>query len=154
MIQKTIIDIPSQAVTFFHEMHDKLTVTHDQSLRFGTTGTIPIKATSGPFAELLNQMNAAIGRLVTKPWQYKGLWSNRIKKGGFHVQHTHPDGWMSGIVYLDVPDNTSGHLKFEEGKLIPMTGDVVIFPSTTPHEVTEYQSDKPRLTVVFDLVPA
>jgi len=139
---------------FFHAMHDKHTVEAEkQSLRNGTAGFIPMDCQEKPYKKLIHRMNAAIiGILGHDKWGYTGLWSNRLPRGGFHVEHTHPKGWMSGICYLDVPDTESGNLVFEGLTIKPQTGDVVVFPSTLKHSVSVYQGEKPRLVVAFDLL--
>ena len=140
---------------FLHAMHDGHEVEAEkQSLRNGTAGYIPFINQPKPVQKLIHRMNAAISAMIGHAdWVYVGLWCNRLPKGGFHVEHNHPKGWMSGICYVDVPDSTSGHLKFEDQEIAPETGDVVIFDSKTVHSVTEYKGDKPRLVVAFDLLP-
>lgn len=82
--------------------------------------------------------------------EFTGLWSCRMEKGGYHVMHNHPDGRISGVCYVQVPDQSSGRLKFEDRELTPEAGMVVFFPSSTPHGTTVYEGEKPRMTVAFD----
>ena len=140
---------------FLHAMHDGHQIDPEkQSLRFGTSGYIPMFAPEKPIKKMLHRINAAVSAMLdSSDWAYTGLWSNRLPKGGFHVKHNHPKGWMSGVCYIDVPNSESGHLEFDNQKIIPETGLVVIFPSKTIHSVSVYEGDAPRLVVAFDLLP-
>ena len=83
---------------------------------------------------------------------YRGLWSIRMQKGGYHVAHNHPEGWISGVCYVDVPDETSATLELDGRRHVrPHPGKVVFFPSFLMHRTTEYRGTEPRLTVAFDL---
>lgn len=151
---KTVnIQIPDGVTEFLHAMHDTHEVGDKQSMRNGTSGHIPFLDQPKPIRKLMRAMNAALGGLIgNDSWGYVGIWSTRLPKEGFHVAHNHPQGWMSGIIYIDVPSSEGGLLEFENSFLIPQTGDVVLFPSETIHGVTKYEGDKPRLTVAFDLL--
>lgn len=155
MIQTTKLEIPPSAVEFLHKMHDQHPVVEaKQSMRNGTAGYIPMNTLSKPIKKLMNVMKKGISQMLfTNAWVYSGLWSTRLPKGGFHVKHNHPKGWMSGVCYVDVPSVDSGHLEIEDRILIPNSGDLVLFPSETIHGVTVYEGPLPRLTVAFDLLP-
>lgn len=156
MIQSDKIDIPSDAAAFLHAMHDQHVIGDKQSMRNGTAGFIPFDTRSKPMRKLIHRMtNALSGMLGTKDWGYVGLWSTRLPKGGYHVEHNHPKGWMSGTCYVDVPESPSGGLLvFRElvDEIIPATGNVVVFPSGVLHSVCEYWGERPRLAVSFDIL--
>lgn len=82
--------------------------------------------------------------------EFTGLWSCRMWKGGYHVMHNHPDGRVSGVCYVQVPDQSSGRLKFEDRELTAEPGMVVFFPSWLAHGTTVYEGEEPRMTVAFD----
>lgn len=154
ILGSAIIPMTPDIQEFLHAMHDAHTVEAEkQSMRNGTSGHIPFTDQPRPVKKLLHRLTPALtGILGHAQWGYTGLWSTRLGAGGYHVKHTHPQGWMSGICYIDVPDNATGLLEFEDHLVIPKTGDVVLFPSDTVHGVSEYKGAKPRLTVAFDLL--
>jgi len=153
-ILESKIEMTSDIQEFLHAMHDGHEVADEkQSLRNGTSGYIPFFDQPKVIRKLMKRLSdALIGLIGDDQFGYIGLWSNRLPKGGYHIKHNHPKGWMSGIVYIDIPDSTTGKLQFEDKTIDPETGKVVIFDSQTVHEVLPYEGDKPRLTVAFDLI--
>jgi uncharacterized protein (TIGR02466 family) len=158
----------------------------DQSLRFGTQTSRGLldddepllvafrRALAGPIADY----QAAIGRdaghpLLARnlaPAQLVGCWSIRLRRGGHHVNHIHPEGWISSAYYLAVPPEVedpiarSGWIKFGEPRfpmpsgdplhfVQPRTGRLVLFPSYLWHGTTPIRGDDPRMTIAFDAVP-
>jgi tetratricopeptide (TPR) repeat protein len=100
-----------------------------------------------------------------------GCWSVRLRRGGFHVNHIHPEGWVSSAFYLSVPaevadpSRRAGWLKFGEprypvaglepsGFVQPVEGRLVLFPSYLWHGTNPLTSDEPRVSVAFDARPA
>tara|TARA_B000000475_G_C15984581_1_gene442464 strand:+ start:164 stop:1510 length:1347 start_codon:yes stop_codon:yes gene_type:complete len=90
--------------------------------------------------------------------------------GGKQISHNHPDGWLSGVFYLNVPENlknNEGAIKFsihganypiikdfcDEKIHNPSTGDIVLFPSSLFHETFPYSSNDKREVIAFDLSP-
>jgi hypothetical protein len=89
---------------------------------------------------------------------------------GFHVNHIHPEGWISSALYIALPDEVrdatdrSGHIQFgvppiELGLALPprrivkpQVGELVLFPSYMWHGTVPFTSAQPRITVAFDLV--
>ncbi len=99
-----------------------------------------------------------------------GCWSIRLQRGGYHVNHIHPQGWISSAYYVSVPAEVqdeslrSGWIKFGEPRfpmpgaaadrfVQPRPGRLVLFPSYLWHGTTPIQGDEPRLTAAFDAVP-
>lgn len=97
-----------------------------------------------------------------------GSWSVRLRKKGFHKSHYHSEGWLSGVLYVDVPrevaKNGNGWLVFgrpdirdvnmpEDYAIKPQTGNIVFFPSYMWHGTNPILSNGQRLTVAFDIVP-
>jgi tetratricopeptide (TPR) repeat protein len=96
-------------------------------------------------------------------------WSIVTRKGGYHVPHIHPEGCLSGVFYVALPE-----LKGEEGclelgrpginnlvlqppeapkRLIrPMPGNLVLFPSYLWHGTLPFEDDGERITIAFDIV--
>ena len=100
-----------------------------------------------------------------------GAWSVQLKSGGFHANHVHPDGWLSCVCYLAVPDWSAepapaGWLTFGEpnfktipaqppiARVEPKPGRLAIFPSYFWHGTAPFSAPGERLTIAFDLVPA
>ena len=53
--------------------------------------------------------------LARKP-RLDNLWVNVLKPGGGHSGHIHPHAFLSGTVYVEVPDGASA-LKLEDPRL-------------------------------------
>jgi hypothetical protein len=99
---------------------------------------------------------------------FSGCWSVRLKPGGFHVNHTHPNGWISSAYYVSLPasvsaDSQEGWIKFGEPRwpipgcaiertVQPKEGRLVLFPSYMWHGTIPFSSGE-RLTAPFDVVP-
>lgn len=104
-------------------------------------------------------------------FHFTGSWSSRLHDKGFHTDHLHPAGWLSGVYYVDVPDcvddaeQKQGWLKFGQPNLgpeidlpwlqavQPAAGRFVLFPSYLWHGTLPFSSAQTRLTIAFDLVP-
>ena len=97
-----------------------------------------------------------------------GSWSVKLHDQGFHVNHVHPDGWISSACYIAVPDSLSdsegcirfGQCPLELGEndepsisITPKAGQLVLFPSYMWHGTLPYFSTQMRLTAPFDVVP-
>ena len=97
-----------------------------------------------------------------------GSWSVRLRQKGFHKSHYHSEGWLSGVLYVDVPaevkTNGNGWLVFgrpdisgvempEDFAVKPKEGNIAFFPSYMWHGTNPIVTDEQRLTVAFDIVP-
>tara|TARA_B100000214_G_scaffold318689_1_gene253081 strand:+ start:50 stop:778 length:729 start_codon:yes stop_codon:yes gene_type:complete len=102
-------------------------------------------------------------------------WLNIFKPGHFHQPHYHPNSIISGIFYpyatenmapirfsmpntrspahntnlsfnftKDTPFNTLGH------EIVPKSGDLVLFPSPTLHNVPDNLSKETRMSISFN----
>ena len=77
--------------------------------------------------------------------QFSGAWSVQLRREGFHVNHFHPQGWISSAYYVSVPEEVSdvntmsGWIKFGETRypvpgahaetfIKPRPGRLVLFP--------------------------
>ena len=98
-----------------------------------------------------------------------GCWSVRLGRDGYHVNHVHPEGWISSAYYAAVPaevsdtDRKSGWIKFGEPRfpvpgataekyVQPEAGSLVLFPSYMWHGTTPITGDESRMTCAFDAV--
>ncbi len=107
-------------------------------------------------------------------FEFSGSWSVKLRPGGFHVNHVHPQGWISSSCYVSIPqamdddtDQREGQIKFGESPLNlgdreriekvikPEPGLVVLFPSYCWHGTFPFSgSDQDyRMTAPFDVVP-
>jgi len=157
----------------------------DQSMRFGTQtiGDLTrapgaaIQALLQAFVEPIADYRAKLGTAGNHPLsarnrgesRFAGCWSVRLMQQGFHLNHLHPEGWLSSAYYVSVPAEAadvgerSGWIKFGEPALPvpgaepgfavqPRPGRLVLFPSYMWHGTTAIRGTEPRLTVAFDVV--
>jgi len=81
-----------------------------------------------------------------------GFWFNLMQPGHVTQPHTHDDDdeCLSGVYYIDTPDNCGDLLvttPIEEIRISPQAGRLVFFPPNIPHQVTENKSEFERLSV-------
>lgn len=160
----------------------------DQSLRNGTQTTsfllnVPSKVIQDYRQQLEKCVTNYLESLPEDPshpllsrkengFTFSGSWSVRLKTEGYHVNHIHPEGWLSGPTYIEVPSsmspddpNQAGWVKFGETALglgddeyiaksvCPKPGLVVFFPSYMWHGTNPFQSDEYRMTTPCDIMP-
>ena len=100
-----------------------------------------------------------------------GAWSARLQPHGFHVDHIHPQGWISSACYIEVPaavsegEDHAGWLRFgappiptrpmlaAEHYVRPEPGHLALFPSYMWHGTVPFGGDRPRMTIAFDIAP-
>jgi tetratricopeptide (TPR) repeat protein len=106
-----------------------------------------------------------------RDFRYSGSWSSRLRDCGFHVNHIHPQGWISSCYYVAVPKavedekERQGWIKFGEPTFAvalkepirrairPRPGRLVLFPSYMWHGTIPFHDAQPRTTIAFDVVP-
>jgi tetratricopeptide (TPR) repeat protein len=159
----------------------------DQSLRGGTQTPGHLFPAGLPLVSKLKQrIDEAVARYIAeldedsrhplksrraRRFTYSGSWSSRLRDCGFHVNHIHPDGWISSCYYVAVPeavkDETAkqGWIKFGEPALgvslahpirrtiQPVPGRLVLFPSYIWHGTVPFHDKAARTTIAFDVVP-
>ncbi len=104
-------------------------------------------------------------------FRFAGAWSSLMREQGFHVNHLHPQGWVSSCYYVTVPevakdqDTRQGWIKFGEPELDvalndpirravqPVPGRLVLFPSYMWHGTIPFREPSIRTTIAFDAVP-
>jgi len=158
----------------------------DQSLRWGAQTSYNLKFRDDPvirtyFAALeapiaayieglgVDAAHPLVGR-KTNGFAFSGGWSVLLRPGGFHVNHTHPQGWISSSYYVSLPKSMGGAsgqegwIKFGEPRwpvpgcgvervVEPREGRLVLFPSYMWHGTIPFSSGE-RMTAPFDVVPA
>nr|WP_255500762.1 putative 2OG-Fe(II) oxygenase [Caulobacter sp. 17J80-11] len=108
----------------------------------------------------------------TGDYSVKAAWSVRLRPNGFHVDHIHPQGWLSSAFYVETPaaaldtPGREGWIRFgrprmrttpalDAGHYVrPEPGTLVLFPSYMWHGTVPFTTDESRMTVAFDVVPA
>ncbi|HET7083414.1 MAG TPA: putative 2OG-Fe(II) oxygenase [Rhizomicrobium sp.] len=194
-----VFDLPppegfSSIETFNAELGDVLarlhTETHaplHQSLRGGSQTPDHLFGAGHDLVERLQQRIAqAVSRYIAElkedeshpflsrrrpAFQYAGSWSSRLSDCGFHVNHIHPEGWISSCYYVSLPDEAKdqetkqGWIKFGEPSLDlgtavpvrryvpPVPGRLILFPSYVWHGTTAFHSGMARTTIAFDALP-
>jgi uncharacterized protein (TIGR02466 family) len=124
---------------------------------------------------LIHEASAAVLKLLEMQCQLRitGLWGNIGRHTDFLHEHTHPNNFLSGVVYVKVPPN-SGATSFKdprpqtrvlrprvlrdnpfnssEFQYVGAPGTVVMFHSWLEHSVTPNETDEDRITVAFNLM--
>jgi uncharacterized protein (TIGR02466 family) len=106
---------------------------------------------------------------IMSSFQYQGSWSVLLQKQGFHKNHYHSEGWISGPYYNQIPSavnhNGEGWIEFgvpgfnmkhklEADYVVkPQNGLLVLFPSYFWHGTKPFTSDETRMTISFDVIP-
>ncbi|MDE2251288.1 MAG: hypothetical protein KGL25_07770 [Gammaproteobacteria bacterium] len=157
----------------------------EQSVRGGTQTDRPlfyrhepiIAALKAKFVEAVRDYVAAMPAAVpghpllgTPRGQilFAGSWSVRLQRQGYHVSHTHPQGWISSAFYVALPAPDAmgrpraGWLRLgmppselgldlpAYGEIEPKSGRLVMFPSTMWHATVPFD-DGERLSVAYDV---
>ena len=99
--------------------------------------------------------------------RFAGSWSVRLRAGGNHANHVHPQGWISSALYIALPDSESerrgwltlGQPQASLGLALapshyvePRPGRLVLFPSWLWHGTIPFETGE-RLTIAFDIAP-
>jgi tetratricopeptide (TPR) repeat protein len=160
----------------------------DQSVRGGTQTDGPLLSRVDPLVRRLRQaivgaVEAYVAQLPEpdprhpllsqrrdRRIRFSGSWSVRLRGGGRHANHVHPQGWISSALYISLPERapadpedagwfTLGEPQHELGldlppwrKIEPKPGHLVLFPSWMWHGTVPFGEGE-RLTVAFDVRP-
>jgi tetratricopeptide (TPR) repeat protein len=160
----------------------------DQSVRGGTQTDGPLLSRiEAPIRQLRKAIVGAVERYVgqlptrderhpllsrrrDRRVRFSGSWSVRLRSGGRHSNHVHPEGWISSALYIALPQRQEGEADdagwFTLGephtglrldlppwrKVEPKPGHLVLFPSWMWHGTVPF-NDSERLTVAFDVRP-
>jgi tetratricopeptide (TPR) repeat protein len=158
----------------------------DQSVRGGTQTEAPLFSSVDPtIRQLRSVVVGAVEKhlaqlperdsrhpLLREPRdrriRFSGSWSVRLKSGGRHSNHIHPQGWISSALYIALPRRAEGEpedagwLTLGEPddklgldlppwrKIEPKPGQLVLFPSWMWHGTRPFREGE-RLTVAFDV---
>ena len=107
--------------------------------------------------------------------EFTSSWYVKMHQGGHLDPHIHEIGWISGAVYLAMPQqNQPDEGAFEYGthgdnypmiaprtaadfptaRILPKVGDIVLFPSSLFHRTVPFSANAERICIAFDLKPA
>ena len=105
--------------------------------------------------------------------EFASSWYVKMSRGGHLTSHIHEEGWLSGVLYLAMPSDrpegsTAGgiefstdgddyprkHDDFPRKTLLPVVGDIVLFPSSLFHRTIPFESNEERICIAFDVKPA
>jgi tetratricopeptide (TPR) repeat protein len=177
--------------TVLEQLHKTDVAPIDQTLRGGTQtlGRLldnpdpviqkyrsALETTVGRYVERLpRDQHHPLARRNTGRFDFSASWSVRLSRGGFHVDHIHPMGWISSACYIAFDPATisadendpAGWIRFGvpgirlAGRSVaplkivrPEPGLLALFPSYTWHGTYPVKSEGYRLTAPFDAVPA
>jgi len=135
-----------------------------------------IKALDAPIRDYMQCVGTSKAHPLTArntgEYRFAGSWSVKLHGGGKHVNHVHPEGWISSAYYVAVPDEVqdtngrAGWIKFGEPPfrstpptppqkwVQPAAGLLVLFPSFLWHGTEPINDNSVRVTAPFDVVPA
>lgn len=106
--------------------------------------------------------------------RFTGSWSVRLRSSGKHVNHFHPEGWLSSAFYVALPpsvtaardaSSTAGCIQFGQPPvdlgldlpprrvIRPRLGALALFPSYMWHGTVPFDDVEPRMTIAFDMLP-
>lgn len=103
--------------------------------------------------------------------EFTSSWYVKMQRGGHLTSHIHELGWLSGAVYLAMPQNKANadegcfafgthgdnypqkHSNFPENAILPNVGDIILFPSSLFHRTIPFNSNEERICIAFDLKP-
>lgn len=182
----TMAQFHADLLAVLRQRHQDLAHPFDQSLRNGSQTARNLVTESEPVIKALlaafeAPLRAYVAELGTDPAHpllarntgqaaIAGAWSVQLRREGFHVNHLHPEGWISSAYYVDVPEEVqdqnlkSGWLKFGEPRfpvpevtaerfVQPRAGRLVLFPSYFWHGTNPIHGEQARVSVAFDAVP-
>lgn len=158
-----------------------------QSLRHGSQTTFRLtgsddpaiqaffRAIEAPIRRHIASLGEGVGPLFGRSageYRISGAWSVRLRPGGFHKDHFHPEGWLSSAFYVQTPEAALdsperegwirfGHPPYQSAPPLPADhyvrprpGRLVLFPSYMWHGTVPFTTDEKRMTIAFDVVPA
>jgi uncharacterized protein (TIGR02466 family) len=150
---------------------------HSGSLRVDPTE--PITALQASLRKAVAEYCRALPPLVGHPFvsrqpksAFFDLWCVVMEQSGHQVPHIHPEAWLSGVYYPQLPisirtgKGPEGWLEFGQAdhtfpyqieppivRVRPQEGLLVLFPSYFYHSTVPFDAEGTRISVAFDLVP-
>jgi uncharacterized protein (TIGR02466 family) len=131
------------------------------------------------FAGLVMAIDAAVARVAeflelgTADYEITGCWANVAPPGAWHRMHSHPNNFLSGVYYVQLPEGAKT-INFHDprpqtGILRPPVtaltacntdqvvvkvapGTLLVFPAWLPHSVDPNASGENRISVSFNVM--
>lgn len=185
------IDAPAgwpDRAAYLQDLTDALDAIHayeaepfHQSLRRGSQAAHLLQAEHPAIRALPAALDGAVRRYIeglgdgpdplrgrrTEAYFIEGMWSVRLRPGGFHIDHVHPMGWISSALHIRTVDRPGkeGWLRFGRPGVVttprleaeydvqPVAGRLVLFPAYMWHGTHPFEGEARRLTVAFDVLP-
>jgi len=127
------------------------------------------------FSDMSVFVNDVCIRYTGMELKFGNFWININGKHDYNLLHDHQKSILSGVYYVDVPDNNMGDLVlhrgdnadyFLQGNIQEMTmanapsctkkavaSTFYLFPSWIKHHVERNESEKERISIAFNFVP-
>jgi tetratricopeptide (TPR) repeat protein len=184
LVMAMAIDLPPTLADDLAAMHVMRLAPSEQSLRGGTqTRGVLFDCRLPSIQQLAASISECVGTALRSlpkddrhPFlsrnsgaiSFAGSWSVRLRSEGFHINHIHPQGWLSSALYVALPETIdAGHgaltfgvpdaaygLDLSPRRVeVPAVGKLVIFPSYFWHGTLPFDGEQPRMTVAFDGLP-
>ena len=110
-----------------------------------------------------------INSFPMKP-EFQSSWYVKMQKSGHLTAHIHETGWMSGVLYLKLPNHTKSSdegiiefgydgddypkgLSLPTKKMFVEVGDLILFPSSLFHKTLPFHTNEERICIAFDISP-
>lgn len=128
------------------------------------------------FTDITLFSNDVCRRHMGMELQMGNFWININGKHDYNLLHDHQKSILSGVYYVEVPEDNMGDLvlvrpdhadyfltgNVEEPTMVnapsvtkkAVTSTLYLFPSWIKHYVDRNESDKERISIAFNLVPA
>ena len=133
---------------------------------------LPLNAIFIEIVKAMDEYKESISAIGTV--ELDNIWINVNPKGGSNIPHIHPNCFMSGVYYVQTPENC-GNLYFENilpvnynwhpkhfkdfthntfagdnWEFVPQANDLYVFPSWAKHGVNGNVSDTDRISISFN----
>ena len=114
------------------------------------------------FLSIMREEMEDISKELKKDFAIPEIWSVSYDKGDYHLPHNHSSIGLTGILYLNLPEDSSGTTyiqpwnDYELDKFqcveIPITeGDIAIVPSSILHFTKPNESDSKKRIISWDM---
>ena len=142
-----------------------------QSNDYDTFTSTPLEDVCGGILDKSEEYGNIFG-IENKP-KIVNLWININPKGSYNRFHIHPDSRISGVFWIKSTDtDNSGPLVFMRENsyaletiapietkysinrfgYVPLSNNMLLFPSYLPHQVLPNKSDEDRISISFNLI--
>ena len=81
----------------------------------------------------------------TGKYDIAGIWSVMLRPNGFHIDHVHPQGWLSSACYIDLPAAVD-----KDGHEVPRgSGGYLVIQKPWPSMLRTVYPDPQRYVVEY-----